>query len=213
MRIKVITIFSLTLPLRNASPDSEESKSLICASDVRHDPGICLEICISSIAIWHLHIEKRATFVPFDPSVRSFTSQIHTWEERPGRLRERKRVKEEKIKRVEGGMCSETATAINHCHPGTHTHTIMMTCAFFFFVFHTNAEINTWMFWCIREGDKLVSFLCVVSVKDGESSIHLKTLPLNERSDKAGSTSRFWLQTNRQTVTHTHSHKRTKQYP
>lgn len=140
MRIKVITIFSLTLPLRNASPDSEESKSLICASDVRHDPGICLEICISSIAIWHLHIEKRATFVPFDPSVRSFTSQIHTWEERPGRLRERKRVKEEKIKRVEGGgggMCSETATAINHCHPGTHTHTQLWWPALFFFLSST----------------------------------------------------------------------------
>lgn len=105
-------------------------------------------------------------------------------------------------------MCSETATAINHCHPGTHTHTHNYDdLRFFFFVFHTNAEINTWMFWCIREGDKLVSFLCVVSVKDGESSIHLKTLPLNERSDKAGSTSRFWLQTNRQTVTHTHTQK------
>lgn len=102
-------------------------------------------------------------------------------------------------------MCSETATVINHCHPGTHTHNY--DDLRFFFLLHTNAEINTQMFWCIHEGDKLVFFFCVVSMKDDESSIHLKTLPLNERSYKAGSTSRFWLQTNRQTVTHTHTQK------
>lgn len=176
-------------------------------SDVLHDPGICLEICISSIAIWHLHIENGRplslltlgviVYIP-NPHVRGKARQVK-------REKESERGKKLKVRGRGGRVRSETATVINHCRPGTHTHTQLWWHALFF----SSTPMQRLTHECSGASVKGISYffvcvcVCVVSVKDDESCIHLKTLPLNERSYKARSTSWLWFQRNHQTVTHT----------
>lgn len=88
-----------------------------------------------------------------------------------------KRAKESAMRNIkEWGMCSKTATTINHCHPGNHTYNYDELCIF--------------SHWCRDLRMKILVHHwkecgSIIYHKSGKwCSIPMKTRPLNERSEK-----------------------------